>query len=51
MGTHEIFSQRFLRSVYEEFILKLSFKVIVGIHEKLEKFQNISIEDFSENLQ
>ncbi len=24
--------------------------MIVAIHEKLEKFQNISIEDFSENL-
>jgi hypothetical protein len=30
---------------------QFSVEVIVGIHEKLEKFQNISIEDLSENLQ
>jgi hypothetical protein len=31
--------------------LQFSFEVVVAIHEKLEKFQNISIEDLSENLQ
>jgi hypothetical protein len=33
------------------FSLQFSLGVIVAIHEKLEKFQNISIEDLSENLQ
>jgi hypothetical protein len=33
------------------FSLQFSFGVIVAIHEKFEKFQNISIEDLSENLQ
>ncbi len=33
------------------FSLKFSLEVIVAIHEKLENFQNISIEDLSENLQ
>jgi hypothetical protein len=33
------------------FSLQFSFEVVVAIHEKLEKFQNISIEDLSENLQ
>jgi hypothetical protein len=29
---------------------QFSVEVIVGIHEKLEKFQNISIEDFLETV-
>jgi hypothetical protein len=33
------------------FSLQFSLGVVVAIHEKLEKFQNISIEDLSENLQ
>ncbi len=33
------------------FSLQFSLDVIVAIHEKLKKFQNISIEDLSENLQ
>ncbi len=33
------------------FSLQFSLGVIVAIHEKLEKFQNISIENLSENLQ
>ncbi len=33
------------------FSLQFSLGVIVAIHEKLEKFHNISIEDLSENLQ
>jgi hypothetical protein len=33
------------------FSLQFSLGVIVAIHENLEKFQNISIEDLSENLQ
>jgi hypothetical protein len=33
------------------FALEFSFDVVVAIHEKLEKFQNISIEDLSENCQ
>jgi hypothetical protein len=33
------------------FSLQFSLGVIVAIHEKLEKFQNISIEDLSKNLQ
>ncbi len=32
------------------FSLKFSLEVIVAIHGKLEKFQNIWIENFSENL-
>jgi hypothetical protein len=32
------------------FSFQFSFNVVVAIHEKLEKFQNISIEDLSENL-
>jgi hypothetical protein len=31
------------------FSFKFSFEVIVGIHEKIEKFQNILIGNFSEN--
>ncbi len=30
--------------------MKIFIEVIVAIHEKLEKFQNIWIENFSENL-
>ncbi len=33
------------------FSFRFSFGVIVAIHGKLEKFQNISIEDLSENFQ
>jgi hypothetical protein len=33
------------------FSFRFSFGVIVAIHEKLEKFQNIPIEDLSENFQ
>jgi hypothetical protein len=33
------------------FSFQFSFGVIVAIHEKLEKFQNISIEDLLENFQ
>jgi hypothetical protein len=35
----------------QRFLFQFSLGVIVAIHEKLEKFQNISIEDLSENLQ
>jgi hypothetical protein len=33
------------------FSFQFCFEIIVAIHEKIEKFQNISIEDLSENLQ
>ncbi len=33
------------------FSFRFPFEVIVAVHEKLEKFQNISVEDLSENCQ
>jgi hypothetical protein len=45
-----IFFQRFLRSIHGDFQLN-SFEVIGAIHEKIEKIQNISVGDLSENLQ
>ncbi len=50
MGTHEFFP-KIPEIDFRRFSLQFSLGVIVAIHEKLEKFQNISIEDLSENLQ
>jgi hypothetical protein len=41
----------FFPKIPEIDLRRFSLGLIVAMHEKLEKFQNISIEDLSENLQ